>query len=459
MSKRFVNIMKETTARWAETITSTAEPDVAGATKLLTKALGHKPRIFTARSPVEFYLAQAVLRGRIAKKAAQKIAEKFAINDEFIKPLTRVGAPVPLMYRAHSWSRPGETTNMMLAALERHFVTQAIASPASGASAMGMGSQLVVRLQSLTDLYRLVMPIRRSDTPKDAADDLQHLDWRINFNNAQKHITLSCYSLYDAVSGRVHDILAGAHDAAAHRFDALQTEMIFKAIGCKDPASIWPYEIFHYVPAFMQFNDAYLLLSGKPSFHTDSEQNLHSATGPAVVWPDGKKNWYFEGHYLGQFGEQIVIAPELMTKEMIYSIENEEERRVAIDRMGWNKYLSAIGAKVAHNRENWVDNTFEVLIDPPPSPAHHGRSWANAEPLRMVLSCRSTGRKYFIAVPREVDHPDVPGRIGFLSEEDRKKYPNIKIKTCEDAQKWLADGANTKHLDYAKHAINVVGAS
>jgi hypothetical protein len=456
MSKRFVNIINDTTARWAETITSTAEPDVAGAEKLLQKALGHKPKIFTARSPAEFYIAQAVLRGRVAKKAAVEIAEHLGIDTAFVKPLTRVGAPVPLMYRAHSWSSPGETTNMLLAAMERHFVKNQTAAAGFRAGTAD-ARQVVVQTQGLKELYRFVMPVSRAAMPSDVSAKLNHLDWRINFNNAQKHVAMACYSMYDAVSGYIADILAGVHASTAHKFDAIQTEMIFKAVGCNDPSSIWPYEIFHYVPAFMQFNGAYLLLAGKPVIHTNGEQSLHNDAGPAVVWPDGKKTWYVDGHYLGQYGEQIVMAPESLTKDMIFAIENEEERRVAIDRMGWNKYLSAIGAKVAHNRENWVDNTFEVLIDPPSNKKKV--HWTQEEPLRMVLSCRSTGRKYFIAVPRETPHPDLPSRFGFMDAEEQRKYPSSKIKTCEDAQKWLADGASTQYLDYAKHAINVIGAS
>ncbi|NBU72986.1 MAG: hypothetical protein EBS53_16350, partial [Bacteroidetes bacterium] len=67
-------------------------------------------------------------------------------------------------------------------------------------------------------------------------------------------------------------------------------------------------------------------------------------------------------------------------------------------------------------------------------------------------------RKYFIAVPREIDHPELVARR-FATDADRRKYPPTLVKTCEQAQKWLADGATTEHLDYAKYPINIVGAS
>jgi hypothetical protein len=126
--------------------------------------------------------------------------------------------------------------------------------------------------------------------------------------------------------------------------------------------------------------------------------------------------------------------------------------------MGWHNYLTAIKAKIADSRENWVDNTFEVLIDPPDRPARP--AWGPPEPLRMVLSCRSTGRKYFIAVPRTVRHPDSPALNGLAANENElKEFPDQAITNCEQAQKWLADGATTAYLPYAKYPINVVGAS
>jgi hypothetical protein len=230
-----------------------------------------------------------------------------------------------------------------------------------------------------------------------------------------------------------------------HKYDAVQAEIISKAIGCKEAATIWPYEIFHHVPAIMQFDNAFLILAGKPKVHFNADGEIHNDVGPAVEWADGKKFWYIDEHYLAsESAEKIVMSPETLTKDEILAIQNEEERRVAIDRMGWSKYLTAIDAKIADSRENWVDNTYEVLIDPPTE--EPAESWRRRnEPLRMVLSCRSTGRKYFIAVPRARD-------LNIDGTEN-------KIKNCADAQMWLSDGATTKYLDYAKYSMNVIGAS
>lgn len=445
MSKRFKNIVKEVTARWKETILSTAEPDVGKAVEMLKKVkAGMKaPQIFTVKSPVEFYIAQAVLRGRVSKKNAVAMAESpgIGIDSSFVKPLTRLGAPRRLTQRSSRWGSPSATTNIATAVLEKQF-HDACADYSAGPPTVS-DSRVRIALQSLPNLYRMFLPhITRLDANGNAEQirEAEHRDWRLNFNSAQTHIEDSVWTIADAVSSKPDDILNDQHIPNWHKYDAVQAEIISKAIGCKNPAIIWPYEIFHYVPAVMQFDNAFLILAGKPKIHYNADDEMHNNAGPAVEWPDGKKFWYIDDHYLSSpAAERIVLSPETLTKDDIVAIQNEEERRVAIDRMGWNKYLTAIEAKISDSRENWVDNTYEVLIVPPVDTSVEKWRRRN-EPQRMVLSCRSTGRKYFIAVPetRDGDEP---------------------IKNCADAQLWLADGATTEHLDYAKHPLNVIGAS
>jgi hypothetical protein len=458
MSKKFERLIKETVARWRETITSTTAPDAKSARELLQKAFPNtkKLQFFEVRSPAEFYIAQAVIRGRMAKKAATEFAESIGIDPLFIKPLTKLGSPVPLTTRQTRWAQPTDTTNTTLAVLQRQFEqTTGKISERRPLPATYSGARTVTQLIDLEGVYRLVLPVARNNMKPEERNAINHRDWRLNFVAAQKHVALAHYSIFDAVSGYIDDIMAGEHHPERHRFDAIHAEIVCKAIGCKTPAVNWPAEIFHHIPAFMQFRDAYLMLVDKPVLAINADEQLHNVTGPAIVWPDNKKLWYVDGHYLAQHGEQIVMAPETLTKDMILDIENEEERRVAIDRMGWHKYLSAIGAKITHSRENWVDNTFEVLIDPPEL---RERPWNRSEPLRMVLSCRSTGRKYFIAVPRSVPHPENPERRRPWAVGN-SAFPDMTIDTCEKAQKWLADGATNSQLDFAKYPINVIGAS
>jgi hypothetical protein len=194
----------------------------------------------------------------------------------------------------------------------------------------------------------------------------------------------------------------------------------------------------------MQFNDAYMILGSRPTVHTNAENNLHRETGPAVQWNDGTGMWFLDGHVLRERGEQIVLRPETLKAEDINNLKNEEERRVAIDRVGWGKFLADNGATVIDRRDNCVDNTIEVLIK---QPKRRKETWAPEEPLRMVLACRSTGRKYFIAVPKE------------FGNERFSDTPAKEITNCAEAQQWLADGAVTEHLPYANKPLNIVGAS
>lgn len=455
VSKRFSGIIKDVTARWQETLSSTAEPDLDGAVKLLHKAMPHRPQIFAVKSPIEFYIAQAVLRGRVSKKAAVEMADKIEIDPGFVKQLTRLGGPRRVTASIGRWNGPELTTNILLGVTERQFHNHIVEMPPAADTQQIPRNRAIVQLQCLHDLYLHLLPRPNSSTtPKEVMQDVNHRDWRLNFYSAQNHVSHSIVTIYEAVSGKPDDILNGFFHPRNHRNDAIQAEIICRAIGCKDPSVTWLFEILHRVPAFMQFDNAYLILAGKPAMSLDSAGNLHNTTGPAVVWPDGKKQWFVDGHVLNQCGEKIVMQPENLTKDEIFSISNEEERRIAIDRMGWHKYLTAIDAKIMDNRENWVDNTFEVLIAPP---VKVQMSFQREEPLRMVLSCRSTGRKYFIAVPRALPNPAWAN--AWPDANEQRLNPPISIKNCADAQKWLADGATTHYLDFAKHPLNIVGAS
>lgn len=483
-NKRIQKITNETVARWADTINSTAEPDVAGAEKLLKSVFPNK-RVFTARTPLEFYIAQAVLRGRVTKRDGVKMAETLKLDPAFIKPLTRVGGPVPLLHRYRRWAA-SHAADMVAHTVQNYLH---ISSTSTNDRRQRM-LQILMRNANLREIGRWPGP-----TVQFQLQDIRHLywqfvadgnmryehdskvspevkvlrDWRISFMNTQSHITNSVLSISEAVTEHPSDIVNKNLDSAIHRFDAVHAEIIARALNChKDPDCTWLYEIFHLVPAIMQFNDGFLLLSGKPVLHKNSENELHNESGPAVEWADGYKAWFVNGHRLSNmFGEKIVMTPDKLVKQDIIAIQNEEERRVAIDRMGWNRYLAEIGAKIAHARENWVDNTYEVLINPPRQIDRTG--FGREEPLRMVLSCRSTGRKYFLAVPREVPPEDITEKLIAAKERaGATVMPNLQrtrvetlvpIKSCEDAQKWFATGATTKYLDYAKHPMNVIGAS
>lgn len=490
---RAQKIVAEVVQRWANTINSAAPPDVDKA-RMLLKTVKPKHKVFVVNTPFEFFVAQAILRGRMSKKdAIEKLNTLPGISADFIKPLQRIGGAVPMLAPDYHWIRQNNT-NMLLAVFEQisEYLFTAAETPeeVAGNRIRALIEERRVRwpettasiqTQNFDFLYRNFS--RDSFISPEIASVVK--DWRINLNSRRHNRGYAYLTLYDAVS-KTPGLLSASDPGAAlvEKFDGVQAEILTRLLNChKNPHITWLYEIFHLVPAIMQFRDGFLLLGAKPQIAKTPQHELHNESGPAVLWPDGLKLWAVNGHMLSQtYGEKIVTRPHELTLADIQNIDNEEERRVAIERMGWEKYLVAIKAKVADKRENWVDNTHEVLVT---MPDVHGWGDNLPELLRMVLSCRSTGRKYFIAVPEDeesykftksavqfiqqlvaADPPPKSNdeRLAQLSRQNvgvaaiRAKN-QCKISTCDDAQNWMANGATSDYLDYAKHPVRVIGAS
>jgi hypothetical protein len=457
MSKRISRIVDEVTKRWKETISANDRADVEAARKLILKQ-DRRSQIFEVETPEQFYIAQAVLRGRLSKTAAKEWCTKLKIDPSFISDLRRIGG-VQQIVEGSSWFRRHATN--IAANLIQDYVHDELGKRRARWSWRMLGSNAEREtneflLCNLQNLYRLFVPGASSDPTMRA--ELSNLRAALNFNT--NPIGRALLTRFDAVSGITEDIFTENYNPTAHSFDATHSEILARALNIKNPAVTINYEIFHCVPAALRFRRGYLLLTKMPKVHINAERALHNENGPAVAWPDASNFWYIDGHRLNELGEKIVMAPKLLTIEEISRIANEEERRIAIDRYGWGEYLEKSGGKVIDYRENWVDNTVEVLIAPPDNDAALVTSAGfrrRAEPLRMVLACRSTGRKYFIAVPeRSSALLNVMGN-SFANDEDiNAKLP---APTCEMAQNWLAGGGVSKHLPYATHAFNVVGAS
>jgi len=467
-TSKFLKIMCATAQRWKETITSAAEPDIERAKALLKKA-DKDSSVFVVESPLQFYIAQAVIRGRLSKKTATEwCVNRFDIDPAFIAPLKRSGGVRDLVHLTNRWS--SGSANSVQAMMLRDFMKCAW-STTSG-KPLGLDSRsgwrrqemdaatFATRLCDVMQLYRKFLP---PETRSTGPYYYSEIDNAINFSNHSGAISRASMSLYSALSNSAQDLLNDAYDPIAHFHDVTQAEMIAKMMGMKDERLTWRYEIFHHVPAVMRFGCAFLIIGKKPTLHL-SGNALHNDAGPSVEWADGKKEWHIDGHELAQYGREIVLEPEKLTGKMLDEIRNEENRRIAIDKIGWGKYLAEIGATVADRRENWVDNTVEALIVPPEPKKETGRHVPDM-PMRMLLSCRSTGRKYFLAVPKKVAITDLDKLDAAIKRAETAgrgwaaDTPTQTIRNCEDAQNWFAGGAVTTLLPYAKHQIRIVGAS
>ena len=142
----------------------------------------------------------------------------------------------------------------------------------------------------------------------------------------------------------------------------------------------------------------------------------HCETGPSHVWADGWALWHIDGVPVDK---QIVLHPETQTIEQIDNEQNEEVRRVRIERFGWARYIAESDAECIDSRRNDIDGTTEALVR------------LKDGSIRMLCTCRSTGRVYAIGVDRET-------------------------KTCQQAQNWMATGGNVLA---GRKSVNIIGAS
>lgn len=115
------------------------------------------------------------------------------------------------------------------------------------------------------------------------------------------------------------------------------------------------------------------------------------------------REWFIQGV---RVDEQIVLRPETQTIQQISNDNNEESRRIRIERYGWPKYLQDVGATSLEISYNERDQQWEQLFRLPSGEK------------RFVVSDPSTGRKYALRV------------------EDT-------INTCREAQLWMSHGLDS----------------
>lgn len=211
--------------------------------------------------------------------------------------------------------------------------------------------------------------------------------------------------------------------------NAIDAEILCKILKIDDPNCTWEHELFHHITNFAAFQKSCVVLASRPTLTLNDEGNLHNTTGPAAYWADGLKLYFNDGHFMEEYGKTIVTAPENLSLQKILQIRNQETRRLAIDAFGWDRFIVEADCPILDRRQNDIDNTIEMLVGPP-----QAEQAAGSTASYVMLFCRSTGRRYFLAVPRDVN-------------------------TCDDAQRWMANsGANTS-LSYANKPMRLVGAS
>ena len=118
----------------------------------------------------------------------------------------------------------------------------------------------------------------------------------------------------------------------------------------------------------------------------DAQGRLHSARGKCLVYPDG---WGFYAWRGVRVPEQVIRAPEQLTREEYLSERNIEVRRVIQERMG-ERFVSTLGGTVIDTGSRGT--LYEVAL--PGDPERVARY--------VQVQDASTERQYFLRVPPRV---------------------------------------------------------
>lgn len=442
------------------------------------------PKLHVVRSPIAFRIAAACLRGYLSKERAREMCAAYGIDDSFVGPLRRDSLFRSRQERAW-FSERGALSNAwsdtlrapIRGAMDAVFAEREDA----GTQAQVVAMRAMRRRQrrgrdgagtTPEERYRELFSRALADAPPVARDsivrDLENSSVRMITlaNNpwggraASEEMTLGNF-WQDAKTGRhATETLARIPHSVSEReathirmelagvdsewgTNYMDAEIFCRGMGLRHPLQTWQHELMHAAPAVMTFRTQALVLLARPTLSRNRDGELHNFEGPAVVYPDGAKAYWLNGHALGALGEKIVERPETLTLEDINGPPNEEIRRCAIEAYGWVRYLEDMNAEILDRRENAVDNTIEALVRVneaaltphfDPNAARLVKPHERIARHKLVLACRSTARQYFLSVPNT-------------------------IHTCEEGQRWLHDGANTAAVDVMNFPVRLLGAS
>lgn len=472
ISKATRTIVENTINRWLETIHN-GQPNHAKAADILragyASGLGsfrsdrHKRSSVTfhvASSPVTFMISMAVVRGRMTKTYARELCQQLEIDSSFIRPLRKDSLLGWNSDRRRWWSnmQNNEFTRTWVRAIREEYMSnEKLVANSFGLSRRwwrnrGQSVEDIVMyktnnlsitvnlfrsmfndtigLGSVTESFRSWDGTMRNNEVLKTEKKVSEVANKIIFDSSSTAGSIG--ELNRVVS--IDELINPTNSLAADGVflgsvpQAIDAEILCKILKIDDPATTWEHEVFHHCTAFAAFQTSCIILADRPHIELNEAGNLHSTTGPAVRWADGVKLWFNDGHFMNEAGRTIVEKPEQLSTAHIMRIRNEETRRLAIEKFGWDRFIAEADCPILDSRVNDIDNTTEMLVGPPRG--HENSAGQN----RMVLFCRSTGRRYFLSVPRN-------------------------ISSCAEAQSWMADAGTTARVPYAANPVRVIGAS
>ncbi len=116
----------------------------------------------------------------------------------------------------------------------------------------------------------------------------------------------------------------------------------------------------------------------------DAQGRLHSARGKCMEYHDG---WGFYAWHGVRVSEQVILAPETLTREDFLNAPNLEVRRVFQERMG-ERFISELGGRAIDTGPRGTLYEVRLPDDDPERVAHY-----------VEVQDASTERRYFLRVP------------------------------------------------------------
>lgn len=132
-----------------------------------------------------------------------------------------------------------------------------------------------------------------------------------------------------------------------------------------------------------------LAISDRPEkIHLDGRGRLHCEDGPSIKYRDGWSLWHWHGIAAPEW---VIKSPGDITSAKIDAEDNQEIRRVMIERYGYAKYVAK--SKIVHE-----DATGKLRK----RRNKHGDEIAVVEVLNGSLEPDGSRKRYFLSVPPEM---------------------------------------------------------
>lgn len=146
---------------------------------------------------------------------------------------------------------------------------------------------------------------------------------------------------------------------------------------------------------FWCLDDTAIVVDRPSKILLDENATLHCETGPAMVYSDGWSLYRWHGV---KVPEVVIMNPKSITCDMVAKEENQEVRRIMIERFdgakdaaeGISSYIEAASPKVL-DTDMSEHNGMRTLLD-----------LGFEDSYMLCCTCPSTGKTFFLDTPRDV---------------------------------------------------------